>query len=103
MPQTCPPATKDLLQLQGRSMIAPDQDFSFYHPLEIGDFVVQCWGKNQKTALLCGCSIYENGSVVKLTTDVRFRNLSWAKKAQSGSLSRTDLEDLLSDVARLCF
>jgi hypothetical protein len=89
----------DVLQLKGHSFITPDQKFSFYHPYELGNFLVQCWGKeNLVGQFVVGCSIYENGRVIKPAEDPRFRKFSWSTKCREGTLRAPDIENLLRDI-----
>ena len=69
-----------------------NNEFLFYHPVEIGDFLVQCWSFGDGR---CGCSIYENGRVVGVR-DRRFRECELIKKAKEGALTDKKLNQLLS-------
>ena len=72
-------------------MKSTNQKFLFYHPVDIGAFLVQCWSFGDGH---CGCSIYENGRVVGLK-DRRFRECKLIKKAREGSLTDSKLKELL--------
>ena len=65
--------------------------FLFYHPVEIGGFLVQCWSFGDGH---CGCSIYENGEVVGLK-DKRLRHCELIKGAKEGALTDVTLQKLL--------
>ena len=88
----------DLLQLEATIMLGPDEKFYFYHPVQFQNFVLKCWRRSLSVGY--GCSIYENGSVISLSSDPRFRNLSWSLMAKIGTLGRRDLKKLLCDVQK---
>ncbi|EGC28462.1 hypothetical protein DICPUDRAFT_85446 [Dictyostelium purpureum] len=104
--------------------------YSFYYPIQLENFLINCWktstsSESQLTApsnsflkssssyngnsssaspadRFC-CIIYENGSVVLPSVDIRMRNFSWAKTfSKRNDFSKEELETLLSDIYTQC-
>lgn len=87
-----------------------DEKFSFYHPIELGDFTINFWEAksfgqedtkkktgNEKGSEGYSLSLYENGSIVVPMRDPRFSGFSWSKLVD-GKLTASQLGAVLRDI-----
>eukprot|EP01129_Flabellula_baltica_P012351 TRINITY_DN556_c0_g1_i1.p1 TRINITY_DN556_c0_g1~~TRINITY_DN556_c0_g1_i1.p1 ORF type:complete len:110 (-),score=8.79 TRINITY_DN556_c0_g1_i1:69-398(-) len=71
-------STKNAIQLpleKDHSMYIGRHSFCFYKPVKIGPFTLSCWRSDEYSDYepSYGIQVYENGRLVRLENDTRFR------------------------------
>tara|TARA_R110002050_G_scaffold259712_1_gene399200 strand:+ start:515 stop:931 length:417 start_codon:yes stop_codon:yes gene_type:complete len=79
--------------------------FTWYHPVEIGNFTIICWNSGGKLhpardlyKPVIGVSLYEIGRVMRPNQDSRFKTKRWVKAAATSSLTLADVEEMIADI-----
>ncbi len=102
------------------------ENYTFFVPLEVGDFVVTLWTRGGTSSLLnstrsiqflstvahpdllFAIAIYENGNLISIKKDKRFHGLPWAHKmATEGGgwtqelFSKNEIDQILYDLKNI--
>mmetsp|Transcript_12102 Transcript_12102/g.16721 ORF Transcript_12102/g.16721 Transcript_12102/m.16721 type:complete len:121 (-) Transcript_12102:246-608(-) len=76
--------------------------FTFYFPVEVGDFVIQLWSK--APGLDFFLKMFENGQPISVR-DRRFHNMKWfsklSKSWQQQTFNRREVDEMIIDLTKL--